>query len=94
MRENGSMPVTCPACATKPGASPPPFSRRPRTSPSQQNEQRIRRIAFVYDNVPRREPDLLCAGYKPLQLVVAEIGENFDFPQRGFGSLLLRDFLR
>src|ERR1700722_6388726 len=53
----------------------------------EQNEQRIRRIAFVYDNVPSRKLEFFRTGNEPMQLVVAEIGENIDLPQRGFRSL-------
>jgi hypothetical protein len=53
----------------------------------EQDEERIRGIAFANNNVPGRELDFVGAGDKPLQLLVAEIGEYIDFPERGCGSL-------
>ena len=87
MRENGSRPVTWPACATNPGASPPSVFPPSADFAFEQNEQRVRRIAFVQENVAGREAEFLRARREPLQLILAKIRENLDLPQRGFQGL-------
>src|SRR6266849_460583 len=74
----------------KAGAVRSPVFTTPADLTFKQNEQRIRRIAFVRQRISGRDQELLGARREPLQLIFAKIRKYRNPPQCGFEWLSFR----